>query len=277
AGGVSIGINLRSDKVCNFNCVYCEVDRHHSQSRIVDIQRLEDEVRALIEYTRSGELFLSEPFARAPQALRQLKCITFSGDGEPTASPVFLEAATLAVRLRDEMAARDTRVVLITNSACLDRPGVRSGLHTLAQGAHEIWAKLDAGTEAHYQAVNRSQVPFVQILGNLELAARVTPLFVQTLFLRLHGMGPSQAEIMAYCDRLETILAHGGRVLGLQLCTVARPPAEPWATALADDELLAIATQIKTRIALPQQLAFGKTFHIPRQTGLVDTVARRLS
>ena len=25
--GVSIGVNLNPDKVCNFDCVYCQVDR----------------------------------------------------------------------------------------------------------------------------------------------------------------------------------------------------------------------------------------------------------
>ena len=27
AGGISIGVNLNADKICNFHCVYCQVDR----------------------------------------------------------------------------------------------------------------------------------------------------------------------------------------------------------------------------------------------------------
>ena len=27
SGGVSIGVNLNPDKVCNFDCIYCQVDR----------------------------------------------------------------------------------------------------------------------------------------------------------------------------------------------------------------------------------------------------------
>ena len=27
AGGVSIGVNLNPEKYCNFDCVYCQVDR----------------------------------------------------------------------------------------------------------------------------------------------------------------------------------------------------------------------------------------------------------
>ena len=27
AGGLSVGINLNPDKICNFDCIYCQVDR----------------------------------------------------------------------------------------------------------------------------------------------------------------------------------------------------------------------------------------------------------
>ena len=27
AGGISIGVNLNLDKICNFHCVYCQVNR----------------------------------------------------------------------------------------------------------------------------------------------------------------------------------------------------------------------------------------------------------
>lgn len=33
SGGLSVGINLNPDKVCNFDCVYCEVDRKTPASR----------------------------------------------------------------------------------------------------------------------------------------------------------------------------------------------------------------------------------------------------
>ena len=26
-GGISLGVNLNPDKVCNFDCIYCQVDR----------------------------------------------------------------------------------------------------------------------------------------------------------------------------------------------------------------------------------------------------------
>ena len=44
SGGISVGINLNPDKVCNFDCVYCQVDRKvPSVVRRVDLERLRQE------------------------------------------------------------------------------------------------------------------------------------------------------------------------------------------------------------------------------------------
>src|SRR5438094_9829826 len=43
--GVSIGLNLNPDKICNFDCVYCQVDRSTpGPVRGVDLGRLRDEL-----------------------------------------------------------------------------------------------------------------------------------------------------------------------------------------------------------------------------------------
>lgn len=265
SGGVSIGINLNPDKVCNFDCAYCEVDRlTPPRIREVKLDILDTELRAMLEIWRSGELFAREPFASAPAEWRRLNDIAFSGDGEPTTCPVFEQAVALTVRLRDEIAPPETKLVLITDSACLDRPGVRNGLRLMQGGAHEVWAKLDAGTPDYYKIVNRSHIAYDRILSNIEKTAAWCPLFIQSLFFRVHGVGPSTAEIEAYCDRIDAIRAHGGQILGLQLYTIARPTPEPWATALTNDELDAIAARVKARNGLPQQLSYGTTFQEQR-------------
>jgi sulfatase maturation enzyme AslB (radical SAM superfamily) len=38
SAGLSIGINLSLDRICNFNCVYCQVDRR-SPARAFAIER----------------------------------------------------------------------------------------------------------------------------------------------------------------------------------------------------------------------------------------------
>ncbi len=61
----------------------------------------------------------------------------------------------------------DVKLVLITNASLLHRWNVLPGLEILDQNNGEIWAKLDAGSEAYYRQVARSAVPFKQILENL--------------------------------------------------------------------------------------------------------------
>ena len=48
--GVSIGINLNPDKVCNFDCIYCQVDRTTpAVVRKVDMNRLRDELEDMLD------------------------------------------------------------------------------------------------------------------------------------------------------------------------------------------------------------------------------------
>jgi wyosine [tRNA(Phe)-imidazoG37] synthetase (radical SAM superfamily) len=250
--GVSIGINLNPDKICNFNCVYCEVDRRTpARTRTVDLALLETELRELIALWRSGELFAAPPFDSTPSALRRLNDIAFSGDGEPTTCPLFEDAVKVAFRMRAELGLADqVKLVLITDAACLNRPGVKNGLRLMAQGPHEIWAKLDAGTPDYFKKVNRTAIPLDRILRNIVATASEIPLWIQTLFLRLHGKPPPPEEVSAYIQRIHEMEKQGARFHGIQLYTVARPTPEAWATALAEDELEAIALRLEKEIGL---------------------------
>ena len=51
--GLSIGINLNIDKICNFDCPYCQVDRSiKGGERNVDVDILLMELQHLFEYYR---------------------------------------------------------------------------------------------------------------------------------------------------------------------------------------------------------------------------------
>jgi wyosine [tRNA(Phe)-imidazoG37] synthetase (radical SAM superfamily) len=255
--GVSIGVNLNPDKACNFDCVYCEVNRiTPGRRKDVDLDILREELRDMLRIYQDGTLFEREPFASAPQAWRRLNDIAFSGDGEPTTCPVFEQAVEVAWEMREEMGFDAAKLILITDAACLDRPGVQRGLRRMQGGAHEIWAKLDAGTDDYYKVVNRSSIPFSRILKNITETARWCPLIIQSLFLRVFGAPPTEQEICAYVGRLREIQAQGGKILGLQLYTVARPTPMNWATALSDKELDKIAILVKDT-DLPYQLSYG--------------------
>ncbi|MCE0498480.1 MAG: hypothetical protein LV481_11100 [Methylacidiphilales bacterium] len=256
--GVSIGINLNPDKKCDFNCIYCEVDRvSPARCHDVDIPVLTKELRKMLRIYQDGTLFEDEPFAGVPSSLRRLNDIAFSGDGEPTTCPVFERAVEAVWRVREDLGLDTTKLVLITNGSCLDRDGVRQGICRIQAGRNEIWAKLDAGTPEYYHLVNRSHVPYVWILKNIAEVARWCPVIIQSLFLRVAGKPPDEREIGAYAARLNEIWAQGGKILGVQLYTMARRAATSLATPLSNEELNRIAAQVEELTGLPYTLYYG--------------------
>src|SRR6476620_5784718 len=83
--GISIGVNLNPDKVCNFDCIYCQVDRTTaSETRFVELSQLLEELESTLKLAANGELFDLPKFQSTPENLRRLNDIAFSGDGEPT-------------------------------------------------------------------------------------------------------------------------------------------------------------------------------------------------
>src|ERR1700692_4448427 len=83
--GISLGVNLNPDKVCNFDCIYCQVDRsRQSETTFVETDALLVELEEMLRVVTSGELFETAEFAGTPPRWRRLNDIAFSGDGEPT-------------------------------------------------------------------------------------------------------------------------------------------------------------------------------------------------
>jgi wyosine [tRNA(Phe)-imidazoG37] synthetase (radical SAM superfamily) len=256
--GVSLGVNLNPDKACNFDCVYCEVDRTTPGPRSdIDLAQLEQEMAALLDLTVSGTLFRTSPFDSARPDQRRLNDIAFSGDGEPTTAREFADAVDCIARLKRARGLDQVKLVLITDATRLQAPEVIRGLELMMANQGEIWAKLDAGTEAFYREVNRSKVPFARILDNLGATAARWPITIQTLFLEWRGQGPSPAEVEAYLGCLRTVLARG-RIQGIQLYTVARPTPEPEARPLKAQVLDDLARQVRAALPdLPVEVFYG--------------------
>lgn len=253
--GLSIGINLNPDKKCNFDCVYCEVDRRTpGLASRVDLAKLQDELRWLIRFARDGELGKAPPFNEAPELTRVIRDLAFSGDGEPTMVPNFDACVRAVIEIKESEGLTDAKLVLITDAAGLDKGSVKAGLALMDQNHGEIWGKLDAGTPAYYRQVNRSAIPFERILSNLLETARVRPIIIQSLFLKIHGQAMTDPELQAYCERLNVITRAGGKIREVHAYTIARPTPEVWATRLERVELSQIAEAIRNNTGLPVEL-----------------------
>jgi wyosine [tRNA(Phe)-imidazoG37] synthetase (radical SAM superfamily) len=248
SGGLSIGINLNPDKVCNFDCIYCEVDRRvPGKVSRVDLNQMRDELIAMIRFAKDGGLAKEPKFNEVPWLTRTVRDLAFSGDGEPTMLHNFAECVQLVVDVKRAEGLDKTRIVLITDAAGLDKADVRRGLEIMDANNGEVWGKLDAGTESYFRLVNRTTIRFDRILRNLAATAQARAIVIQTLLLRVHGEPMPRGELDAYCSRLKEITAAGGRIREVHLYTLARPAPEPFAGKLTKAELDAMAATVRDR------------------------------
>jgi wyosine [tRNA(Phe)-imidazoG37] synthetase (radical SAM superfamily) len=258
AGGISIGVNLSRNKFCNFQCIYCQVDpAEPGEDEIIDLPHLRQELDRTVDLVTSGRIFEDKQFSGTPESLRRLNDIAFSGDGEPTACRNFAQAVAVCAEVRRGHRLDDVKLVLITNASLLHRWNVLPGLEILDQNNGEIWAKLDAGTEAYYHQVARSAVSWRQILDNLRDTARARPIVIQSLFMRIRDQPPPADEIEAYCRRLQEIVAGGGKIKLVQIHTIARRPAESWVAPLGNAEVDSIAETVSRETTLPVAAFYG--------------------
>ena len=263
SGGLSIGVNLNPDKRCNFDCVYCQVDRMNPPRVLhVDLEILAEELEALLARVRDGRIWSHPRLSDTPEKLRRLNDIAFSGDGEPTTEKNFRGAVALTVDLLRREDLSDVAPILITDAACLHHQRVRDGLDLMHAQGGIIWAKLDAGSEEHYRRVNRSLVPFSRVLANLSMAVGHYRVVVQSLFFRADGVAPPEEEFEAYCERREEIEAEGP-LAEVHIYTVARTPAEPWCTPLSDAEVDTIVERVARGTRPPSAPSMARRLRDP--------------
>lgn len=249
--GISIGLNLNPDKICNFDCIYCQVNRRsEAETKFVERDRMLAELDQLLAFVTSGEIYNDENFQSVPTELRRLNDIAFSGDGEPTTYRNFDEIVCDVAELKAFHNLDTVKMILITNASMFHRPVVEKALKTFDQNQGEIWAKLEAGSEEYYQQVERTTIPFSRILENIAIAAKVRPIVIQSLFMRIDGLPPTSHEIDAFCNRLNGIVERGGVIQTVQIYTVARHPAESKVTSLLQVEVNEIADEVVAQTAL---------------------------
>jgi len=223
ARGLSVGINVNPDKQCNFDCVYCEVHRNEpAREQLLDVDVMAAELRNTLAFIRQGHLRERPWFQSLPDDLLRLRHVTLSGDGEPTLAPNFLEAVQGVVHVRALEGASSFKLVLIPNGTGLDQPRVQHGLRFFPK-SDEIWVKLDCGTQAYMNKVNKSDVSLEKILQNILILGRERPLVIQSLFPAINHEELPQEEIEEYAMRLRELKEGGAQIPLVQIYSATRP------------------------------------------------------
>jgi wyosine [tRNA(Phe)-imidazoG37] synthetase (radical SAM superfamily) len=254
AGGLSLGINLTPNKICNFDCLYCEVNRHESVADAeLDLNVLGDELERTLQIIRSGRLRERAPYRTLPSDLLNLRHVALSGDGEPTLSPQFGAVVEKVIHLRARGHYRFLKTVLITNASGLDRVEVQTALQHFTS-FDEIWAKLEVGTEEELHRVNRPDCSLQKILSNILSVAQKRPIVIQSLFPSVRGAGPAFKEIEAYAQRLKELKDAGAQISLVQIYSATRASAHSECGHLPLRALKEIARRVREVTALKVEI-----------------------
>ena len=261
ARGVSVGVNLSPTRLCNYRCVYCQIERDGGEKggeNRVDVGLLKSEALEIARSALDGSLFKTARFAPTPESRRVLRDFAFSGDGEPTLAPQFPDVVDALVDARRILDYPALKLVLITNATRLDVPTVADALDRFVDANGEIWAKLDAVNDATLREYNRTTIPFDAVMENIRFAARRWKIKIQTALFSWRGEAPTQANAEKYVETLKSVLNAGGRIEAVQLYTVARVPAESAAQALPDEEMDRRADFVRRETGLDVEVFYSK-------------------
>ncbi len=224
ARGLSLGVNMNPDKHCNFDCLYCEVDRRTPPLEMtLDVGVMATELHRTLGFVLQNRLHERPQYQSLPNELLQLSHVALSGDGEPTLSPNFAEVVQAVIHIRAMGGLPFFKIVLITNATGLDRPQVQESLRHFTK-SDEVWAKLDGGTQEYLHKVCRlKNASLEKILSNILQLARQRPVVIQSLFPAINGEEPSPEEIGQYAQRLKELKDNNAQIPLVQIYSATRP------------------------------------------------------
>ena len=228
--GRSLGIDLFREKICNLNCVYCEVG-----PTTVPVNR-----RGRYSPTREILAEINE-FCADPHRLAAVDVLTVTAKGEPT---LHLD---LGVILRHIKSLTGKPVAVLTNGTTLADDEVREAL----QLADIVVPSLDAVRAESFSKVDRPArgLTVEAIINGLRDFSRAYRgrLWLEILLVR--DINDADADIDALLPVLTTL-----RLDRIQLNTVVRPPADPGARPVAEARLAEIARRLQAALAVPVDL-----------------------
>jgi len=230
--GRSLGIDLFPSKICNLNCVYCEVGRTTAP---VCRRGAHSPVEAICEEI--------DEFCADPKRLEAVDVLTVTAKGEPTLH------SGLGEIIRHLKGKAQKPVAVLTNGTTLMDDDVRQAL----MAADIVVPSLDAARPESFRQVDRPApgMDLEAIIAGLLLFSHAYAGKIWLEILLVRGMNDGPEDIEALVAVLRPM-----RLDRIQLNTVVRPPAEPFARPVENDRLTAVAALLRRELGLPVDLPF---------------------
>lgn len=226
--GRSLGIDLLPKKICNFDCIYCEVGA--TTRHVCDRG----------EYVPTAEILAEiERYCADPERLAQVDVVTVTASGEPTLH----SGLGRVIRFLKERTGKP--VAVLTNGTNLHRQDVVADLSQ----ADIVIPSLDAVLAGSFRRLNRP-APCVDLAEMIEGLVSFSRAFAGELWLEIllaEGVNDSDADVAALLEVIGRM-----RLSRVQLNTVARPPLEKFALPVSRQRLEAVAARIAAMPGVPR-------------------------
>jgi wyosine [tRNA(Phe)-imidazoG37] synthetase (radical SAM superfamily) len=209
--GLSLGVDLIPRKTCTYDCIYCQLGRTTNKTvrrdTYIPVQPIIQEIKEYIDHIKTP-----------------VDYITLSGSGEPTLhsqiGPIIGEIKSMT----------SIPVAVITNGSLLFMDEVKEDLSQ----ADLVIPSFDAVSRTVYETINRPEDSLeigqvIRGLGDFRVQFQ-GQIWVEILYCR--GVNDDPVEVTKMKEALEQI--NPDRI---QLNTVYRPPAEDFASPLAEERL----------------------------------------
>lgn len=239
--GTAIEVNpLGSQKICSFNCVYCDlgpsqVRMNQVKKEIVfpNLQAIEDEVRENLRRCRIENI--------------EIQSILISGNGEPTLYPDFDILIEKLLVAKSELTPQ-AKLIVLTNGAHLESGKMIRAMNQ----CDERVVKLDFGNELHLKNINDPLIRIsVEKLGTS--LRKLNDFIVQSVFFGGPDTNIKKEHIEDWIELVGML-----RPKSVQVLSINRPPQNEAALALLEDELYIIESLFRRKLTIPLKV-FGST------------------
>jgi len=211
--GRSLGVDLFLSKICDLDCIYCEVGKTVeltcNRKYYVPVDKIIEEIT---EYCSD------------PERLASVDAITVTASGEPT-----LHAGLGEILIQLKKLTRK-RIIVLTNGTKLNDKSVRNNL----QNCDLLIPSLDTVRQESFRRLNRpaSCLDLETIVKGIISFSHefIGELWLELLFVK--GVNDSKEDLNALCEIIPHIRADR-----IQLNSVARPPLEKFALPVSNDFL----------------------------------------
>ena len=242
--GLSQGIDLLPPKTCNFNCIYCEINKAPQLS----CERGEHVPTAKILAEIDG---LLNDEAR----VRDLDVFTITASGEPT---LHTGIGTIIRHIKNKT---DKPVAILTNGSQLYLKEVRQDL----QAADIVIPSLDGARPQSFRRVNRPAKCCADLETIIKGIADFSREFAGEIWLEIllvENINDTQEDVAALQNAIARI-----RPTRVQLNTVARPPFESFAKPLTHKRMEEVKREIEKGYDGPVDILAGSKNNEPSDSG----------